>query len=96
MATATANPGQFLEQSYGDDYDDEETMDEAEEEPLNSGFFDGGGVRIRELADSPRTSELTLSFEGEVYVFPSVTPEKVWNFGAGIDGVDDFGFGSEL
>ncbi|CAK9141668.1 unnamed protein product [Ilex paraguariensis] len=26
---------------------------------------------------SSRTSELTISFEGEVYVFPSVTPEKV-------------------
>ncbi|KAK7363064.1 hypothetical protein VNO77_05193 [Canavalia gladiata] len=25
----------------------------------------------------PRTSELTISFEGEVYVFPAVTPEKV-------------------
>lgn len=24
-----------------------------------------------------RTSELTLAFEGEVYVFPAVTPEKV-------------------
>ncbi|KAK4747516.1 hypothetical protein SAY87_014102 [Trapa incisa] len=26
---------------------------------------------------APRRSELTLSFEGEVYVFPAVTPEKV-------------------
>ncbi|KAF7803778.1 GATA transcription factor 19-like [Senna tora] len=25
-----------------------------------------------------RTSELTIAFEGEVYVFPAVTPEKVW------------------
>lgn len=25
-----------------------------------------------------RTSELTVAFEGEVYVFPAVTPEKVW------------------
>ncbi|KAF9687434.1 hypothetical protein SADUNF_Sadunf02G0093100 [Salix dunnii] len=32
----------------------------------------GGGVVI-----TSRTSELTLSFEGEVYVFPAVTPEKV-------------------
>lgn len=24
-----------------------------------------------------RTSELTISFEGEVYVFPAVTPQKV-------------------
>lgn len=27
-----------------------------------------------------RASELTISFEGEVYVFPSVTPEKVQFF----------------
>lgn len=26
---------------------------------------------------STRTSELTLSFEGEVYVFPAVTPHRV-------------------
>ncbi|KAM3730332.1 hypothetical protein ACB098_12G079400 [Castanea mollissima] len=32
----------------------------------------GGGVVM-----ASRTSELTLSFEGEVYVFPAVTPEKV-------------------
>lgn len=25
----------------------------------------------------PRASELTISFEGEVYVFPAVTPDKV-------------------
>jgi hypothetical protein len=35
----------------------------------------GGGVVI-----ASRTSELTLSFEGEVYVFPAVTPEKVSHF----------------
>ncbi|XP_022729170.1 GATA transcription factor 24-like isoform X2 [Durio zibethinus] len=32
----------------------------------------GGGVFM-----ASRTSELSLSFEGEVYVFPAVTPEKV-------------------
>lgn len=41
----------------------------------------GGGVGSRlgmSLGVGPtRTSELTLSFEGEVYVFPAVTPEKV-------------------
>lgn len=26
---------------------------------------------------SRRTSELTISFEGQVYVFPAVTPDKV-------------------
>ncbi|KAK6143668.1 hypothetical protein DH2020_024016 [Rehmannia glutinosa] len=29
------------------------------------------------LSSQSRTSELTISFEGEVYVFPAVTPEKV-------------------
>lgn len=32
------------------------------------------------VAAASRTSELTLSFEGEVYVFPAVTPEKVLFF----------------
>ncbi|XP_059445747.1 GATA transcription factor 19-like [Corylus avellana] len=42
-----------------------------------------GGVEVLEarVRSSPvsasRTSELTVAFEGEVYVFPAVTPEKV-------------------
>lgn len=44
-----------------------------------------GGVEERSSAMTasgnsaltPRTSELTIAFEGEVYVFPAVTPEKV-------------------
>ncbi|PPS00329.1 hypothetical protein GOBAR_AA20334 [Gossypium barbadense] len=39
---------------------------------IGGGGAAGGGV-VRAL----RTSELTLSFEGEVYVFPAVTSEKV-------------------
>ncbi|XP_052189371.1 GATA transcription factor 24-like isoform X2 [Diospyros lotus] len=35
-------------------------------------YHGGGGV-----VAASRTSELTLAFEGEVYVFPAVTPEKV-------------------
>lgn len=31
----------------------------------------------RNSALHSRTSELTVAFEGEVYVFPAVTPEKV-------------------
>lgn len=31
-------------------------------------------------APHPRAGELTISFEGEVYVFPAVTPEKVLFF----------------
>ncbi|KAK6940266.1 Tify domain [Dillenia turbinata] len=34
-------------------------------------------VSDHRLVYASRTSELTLSFEGEVYVFPAVTPEKV-------------------
>lgn len=50
----------------------DETMSSTEEMsapmviPVNS-------VRL----SAPRTSELTISFEGEVYVFPAVTPDKV-------------------
>ncbi|KAJ4832805.1 hypothetical protein Tsubulata_044947, partial [Turnera subulata] len=33
----------------------------------------GGGYKA---VQSARTSELTISFEGEVYVFPAVTPQK--------------------
>ncbi|MED6197199.1 hypothetical protein PIB30_054412 [Stylosanthes scabra] len=50
--------------------------------------FDGGSHEVEEpfvtsgLSSTatpvqPRTSELTIAFEGEVYVFPAVTPEKV-------------------
>ncbi|CAL1395490.1 unnamed protein product [Linum trigynum] len=41
--------------------------------PEGGSVIGGGGVAMA----SSRTSELTLSFEGEVYVFPAVTPEKV-------------------
>jgi hypothetical protein len=42
-----------------------------------------GGVEVVEArvrsgpVSASRTSELTVAFEGEVYVFPAVTPEKV-------------------
>lgn len=40
---------------------------------------DGGAREDRKSSAMAvsRTSELTISFEGEVYVFPAVTPEKV-------------------
>ncbi|XP_022768477.1 GATA transcription factor 19-like isoform X3 [Durio zibethinus] len=64
------------------DYEDD-TMNDVEDANVNSvnvaehgigviGGVNGGGVVM-----ASRTSELTLSFEGEVYVFPAVTPEKV-------------------
>lgn len=48
-------------------------MDDVEETHMTSvSVATHGG-----LVMASRTSELTLSFEGEVYVFPAVTPEKV-------------------
>ncbi|XP_004504860.1 GATA transcription factor 19-like [Cicer arietinum] len=38
---------------------------------------DEGGEESQPIATTSRASELTISFEGEVYVFPSVTPQKV-------------------
>lgn len=55
----------------GNDGDD--AMEDLEETNVNSvSVAEHGGVVM-----TSRTSELTLSFEGEVYVFPAVTPEKV-------------------
>ncbi|KAM3377465.1 GATA transcription factor 19 isoform X1 [Capsicum galapagoense] len=59
----------------------EEAMSSAEElplcslPPLVSPVVDSG--RVLEMPTRMRTSELTISFEGQVYVFPAVTPEKV-------------------
>uniref|UniRef100_A0A5B6Z8H1 Putative GATA transcription factor 24-like isoform X2 n=1 Tax=Davidia involucrata TaxID=16924 RepID=A0A5B6Z8H1_DAVIN len=57
---------------YEDGGDD--TMDDADDNHVTSinAPDHGGGVVV-----ASRTSELTLAFEGEVYVFPAVTPEKV-------------------
>lgn len=57
-----------------DDDDGDDAMDELEEtndNPVNASANHDAVVM------PSRTSELTLSFEGEVYVFPSVTPQKV-------------------
>lgn len=43
-----------------------------EEARVSSGFSEANGCAVQS-----RTSELTVAFEGEVYVFPAVTPEKV-------------------
>ncbi|KAJ7958901.1 GATA transcription factor [Quillaja saponaria] len=51
----------------------DDTMEDVENVNNNSvSIANHGGVVM-----ASRTSELTLSFEGEVYVFPAVTPEKV-------------------
>ncbi|KAJ6939632.1 GATA transcription factor 24-like isoform X2 [Populus alba x Populus x berolinensis] len=74
-----------IEDDDDGEYEDGDGMDDMEDEAAvaqvnsgvsvaehNHGAGGGGGVVI-----ASRTSELTLSFEGEVYVFPAVTPEKV-------------------
>lgn len=64
------------------DYEDD-AMDDVEDGNMNSvnvaehGLGGTGGGAGGGVVMSSRTSELTLSFEGEVYVFPAVTPEKV-------------------
>lgn len=67
-----------------DEYEDggDDAMDDVEEAHVNSvSVAEHGGLRVGGVGGgvvmASRTSELTLSFEGEVYVFPAVTPEKV-------------------
>lgn len=65
--------GEYEETDGGDD-----DMDEADVHTISVNQPDrrnrrGGGV----AAAASRSSELTLAFEGEVFVFPTVTPEKV-------------------
>ncbi|KAJ4701481.1 GATA transcription factor [Melia azedarach] len=74
------------------EYEDCDGMDDVEEGNVNSLNIinntnnsnishNSSVVNVAEhgvvVAAASRTSELTLSFEGEVYVFPAVTPEKV-------------------
>ncbi|KAL5074888.1 hypothetical protein RYX36_013872, partial [Vicia faba] len=65
-----------------DDDDDytggDDTMDELEDETLvNSVNASATANHNGVVLPVTRTGELTLSFEGEVYVFPAVTPQKV-------------------
>lgn len=67
------------------DYEDggDDAMDDVEDAHMNSvSVAEHGEVRVGggAVVMASRTSELTLSFEGEVYVFPAVTPEKVTFF----------------
>ncbi|OVA01835.1 zinc finger protein [Macleaya cordata] len=57
----------------GDGGGDDETEDDLRDVPVNS----GRPGDYQNVALPTRTSELTLAFEGEVYVFPSITYEKV-------------------
>ncbi|XP_042508572.1 GATA transcription factor 24-like isoform X1 [Macadamia integrifolia] len=63
--------GGYEADGFGGGGDD--TMDDVDEYQMNS----GKPVDQNVVSMSSRTSELTLSFEGEVYVFHAVTPEKV-------------------
>lgn len=51
---------------------------------FHGGIMDGVMTSLERgnggLVQPTRTSELTVAFEGEVYVFPAVTPEKVSAF----------------
>lgn len=63
-----------------DDDDDggDDTMDELEETNVNSVNVAAASANQDDVVlPTTRASELTLSFEGEVYVFPSVTHQKV-------------------
>lgn len=77
---------EFEEEAAGfdDDYIDDDDMDNSHAAAItppqrhqysNSYNVIGGGGGGGVVAS--RTSELSLAFEGEVYVFPAVTPEKV-------------------
>ncbi|XP_022773039.1 GATA transcription factor 24-like isoform X5 [Durio zibethinus] len=92
MATANPQPRPFEEHERGTiqiedddgDYEDD-AMDDEEDANVNSvnvvehgiGVVGGGGGAGEGVVMASRTSELSLSFEGEVFVFPAITPEKV-------------------
>ncbi|KAK7351216.1 hypothetical protein VNO77_10507 [Canavalia gladiata] len=72
MASVNSEPLQFETPAIPvNDDDGGDAMDELEDANVDS-------VSVADAVAMPsRTSELTLSFEGEVYVFPAVTPQKV-------------------
>ncbi|KAK6241278.1 hypothetical protein SCA6_006667 [Theobroma cacao] len=78
----TANQRGLLARPFGDEYDDGGLEGEEFSGPhrlvmngVASSVSHGNGVGG--FVQATRTSELTIAFEGEVYVFPAVTPEKV-------------------
>ncbi|BAT78472.1 hypothetical protein VIGAN_02115400 [Vigna angularis var. angularis] len=86
MASLNPQPLQFQHPAIpvGDDGDsdaaDDDAMDELEDAHVTSVnvVANAASAYQEPLPAMPsRTSELTLSFEGEVYVFPAVTPQKV-------------------
>ncbi|XP_027354476.1 GATA transcription factor 24-like [Abrus precatorius] len=79
MATLNSQPLQFEDPAIAVNDDDDggvaDVMDELEDVNVNS--VNVASAKHDAVAMPSRTSELTLSFEGEVYVFPAVTPQKV-------------------
>ncbi|KAK7282904.1 hypothetical protein RIF29_12018 [Crotalaria pallida] len=65
------------------DYEDMDEVHERNRTPINNNNNNNNNNNVNAMgsgyssSSSLRTSELTLSFEGEVYVFPSVTPHQV-------------------
>ena len=70
--------GSFQMEDDEGEYEDggDDAMEEEEDEEVHASSV-SAAERGRSTVTASRTSELTLSFEGEVYVFPAVTPEKV-------------------
>ncbi|XWS39791.1 hypothetical protein CRYUN_Cryun18bG0084700 [Craigia yunnanensis] len=80
----TVNQRGLLPRLYGDEDDDGgfegKYINGADEMFMNrvvSSVSHGNGVVGLGVVQASRTSELTIAFEGEVYVFPAVTSEKV-------------------
>ncbi|PSS19676.1 GATA transcription factor [Actinidia chinensis var. chinensis] len=70
-ATQNDDDGEFEEDFDGGD---DEAEEGAQVTSLNASNHRLGSSGV---VVASRTSELTLAFEGEVYVFPAITPEKV-------------------
>ncbi|XVE49454.1 hypothetical protein DITRI_Ditri01bG0083900 [Diplodiscus trichospermus] len=80
----TVNRRGLLAIQYGDEDDgggfEGKYINGAHEMAMNgvvSSVSHGNGVGGGAVVQATRTSELTIAFEGEVYVFPAVTSEKV-------------------
>ncbi|XP_039056773.1 GATA transcription factor 18-like isoform X2 [Hibiscus syriacus] len=77
------NQQELVVRPYGYEYDggyERKDIKEAHMAVMNgamSSLSHGNGIVGGGVLQPTRTSELTIAFEGEVYVFPAVTPEKV-------------------
>ncbi|QCE15931.1 pseudo-response regulator 1 [Vigna unguiculata] len=88
MASVNPQPLQYQDPAIPVDDDDDDDSDGADDDAMDE-LEDAHVSSVNVVANAAsanheplpampsRTSELTLSFEGEVYVFPAVTPQKV-------------------